>query len=189
MKPSTAVAGAIIFTFLSTHRKSDIMKNTLVLTVLLAVCGAGFAQTIDRVKVTDNDLNCQQIYGEIIQMDGVIARAAQAAPAAVADNSVAANAGSQMAGAVAQSALANVVARSGGSFGGFGGLGNMFGGIAQQITQGATAQQAANSGAAQQQAATAQQNQALQGQQAQARKDHLTGMFLSKGCKMGDIQK
>lgn len=49
----------------------------------------------------------------------------------------------------------------------------MFGGIAQQIIQGATAQQ----------------NQALQGQQAQARKNQLTGMYLSKGCRMGDIQK
>ena len=161
------------------------LKKILALAAVLAVSGAGFAQTIDRVKMTDNDLNCQQIYGEIIQMDGVIARASQAAPAAVADNSTAAN----VAGAVAQSALANVVGRSGGSFGGFGGLGNMFGGIAQQMTQGATAQQAANSGAAQQQGATAQQNQVLQGQQAQARKDHLTGMFLSKGCKMSDIQK
>lgn len=161
------------------------MKKTIALTALLAVCGAGFAQTIDRVKMTDNDLNCQQIYGEIIQMDGVIARSSQAAPATVADNGAAAN----IAGAVAQSALANVVGRSGGSFGGFGNLGGMFGGIAQQMTQGVTAQQAANSGAAQQQVATAQQNQALQGQQAQARKDHLTSMFLSKGCKMGDIQK
>ena len=46
MKPSTAVAGAIIFTFLSTHRKSDIMKNTLVLIALLALCGVGFAQRL-----------------------------------------------------------------------------------------------------------------------------------------------
>ena len=31
--------------------------------------------------------------------------------------------------------------------------------------------------------------QQIYGQQAHARKDHLTSMFLSKGCKMGDIQK
>ena len=34
----------------------------------------------------------------------------------------------------------------------------------------------------------AQQN-GLLAQQAQGRKEHLTGMFLSKGCKMADIQK
>lgn len=68
---------------------------------MLAVCGAGFAQTIDRVTMTGNDLNCQHIYGKTIQMDGVIARAVQAAPAAVADNSAATNAGRQVAGALA----------------------------------------------------------------------------------------
>ena len=118
--------------------------------------------------------------------------AAQAA--APVDNS--AVIGGQVAGAVAQTALAAAAAKSGSSFGGFGGfggsgggLGNMFGGIAQQLVQGATAQQAAANGAAQQQVAAVQQNQALQGQQAQARKEHLTGMFLSKGCKMSAIQK
>jgi len=33
----------------------------------------------------------------------------------------------------------------------------------------------------------AQQN-ALLGQQAQGRKEHLTGLFLSKGCKLADVQ-
>ena len=149
------------------------------------------AQTIERVKMTDNDLSCQQIYGEIGQMDKVVAMAAQqsaAATPAVAQDP-AANVGGQVAGAVAQTALAGAVAQNPGllgNLGGFGGgLGSMFGGIAQQFA----AQQAANAGAAQQQAATTQQSIALQAQQAQGRKEHLTGMFLSKGCKMSDIQK
>ena len=166
------------------------MKYSLVSVTLLALLTTGVqAQNIERVKMTDNDLNCQQIYGEIGQMDGVIARANQPVATPLAQPDVSAG----VAGAVAQTALAGAMARSAGSFGGFGnfggGLGNMFGGIAQQMAQGATAQQAASSGAAQQQAAATQQNQALQSQQAQGRKEHLTGMFLSKGCKMSEIQK
>ena len=166
------------------------MKYSLLSVALLALLATGVqAQNIERVKMTDNDLSCQQIYGEIGQMDGVIALANQPVPAPLAQPDAAAG----VAGAVAQTAIAGAMARSAGSFGGFGnfggGLGNMFGGIAQQMAQGATAQQAATSGASQQQAAGAQQNQAMQSQQAQARKEHLTSMFLSKGCKMSDIRK
>lgn len=153
------------------------------------------AQTIERVKMTDNDLSCQQIYGEIGQMDKVMSLAATTPPPAAGTQVADAgnNVGGQVAGAVAQTALATAVAQNPGmlgNFGGFGGgFGSMFGGIAQQLVQGATAQQAASNGAAQQQAAAVQQNMALQAQQAQGRKEHLTGMFLSKGCKMSDIQK
>ncbi len=170
------------------------MKYSLVSAALLAVFATGVqAQNIERVKMTDNDLSCQQIYGEIGQMDGVIALASQPVPAPLAQPDATAGMGGQVAGAVAQTAIAGALARSAGSFGGFGnfggGLGNMFGGIAQQMAQGATAQQAASSGAAQQQAAATQQNQALQSQQAQGRKEHLTSMFLSKGCKMSDVKR
>ena len=170
------------------------MKYSLVSVALLALLASGVqAQNIERVKMTDNDLSCQQIYGEIGQMDGVIARASQPVATPLAEPDATAGMGGQVAGAVAQTAIAGALARGAGGFGGFGnfggGLGNMFGGIAQQMAQGVTAQQAANSGAAQQQALAAQQNQALQSQQAQGRKEHLTGMFLSKGCKMSNIQK
>lgn len=168
----------------------------------LAACSlalSAVAQTIERVKMTDNDLSCQQIYGEIIQMDGVIAKANQPAlpgtavpgGAPTADNSAASAAAAGVAGAVAQQALGQAVARSGfGGFGGFGGgLGNMFGNIAAGAAQ-QQAQQAVTQQTAVQQAAAAQAQQgALQSQQAQARKEHLTGLFLSKGCKMADIQK
>ena len=146
-----------------------------------ALVGAGVqAQTIERVRMTDNDLSCQQIYTESLQMDAVVARAA------VDPN---ANATAQVAGAVAQAAVVNSAARSGfGGFGNFGGgslLGGLLGGVAQQAATNNAQQQMANQQAAAQQA---QQN-GLLAQQAQGRKEHLTGMFLSKGCKMADIQK
>jgi hypothetical protein len=146
---------------------------------------SAMAQTIERVKMSDNDLSCQQIYNEIGMMDGVIARANQAAPAAAP---AADGAGAAVAGAVAQQALGQVAARTGfGGFGGFGGggggLGGMFGSMLGQAAQ----QQAA--AATQPQAAPQNQQGAALAQQAQGRKEHLTGVFLSKGCKMGDIQK
>lgn len=180
------------------------MKHTLISAALFAgLASAGAqAQTIERVKMTDNDLSCQQIYGEINQMDFVIARGSAPAAVQVAQADPNAVAGAQMANAVAQTAVAAALVKNAGSFGGFGNLGNlgnlggaagglggMFGGLAQ-LAQGATAQQAANSGAAVQQM-TAQQVAGNSGQtvQAQARKEHLTGMFLSKPCKMSEIQK
>ena len=151
-----------------------------------ALVGAGVqAQTIERVRMTDNDLSCQQIYTESLQMDAVVARAVQ--PVAAVDPN--ANATAQVAGAVAQAAVVNSAARSGfGGFGNFGGgslLGGLLGGVAQQAATNNAQQQMANQQVAAQQA---QQN-GLLAQQAQGRKEHLTGMFLSKGCKMADIQK
>ena len=145
-----------------------------------ALVGAGVqAQTIERVRMTDNDLNCQQIYNETVQMDAIMARASQPAMPVAA----------QVAGAVAQAAVVNSAARSGfGGFGNFGGgslLGGLLGGVAQQAATNNAQQQMANQQVAAQQA---QQN-GLLAQQAQGRKEHLTGMFLSKGCKMADIQK
>ncbi|MES2414485.1 MAG: hypothetical protein V4614_11830 [Pseudomonadota bacterium] len=163
--------------------------------VLAALLSSAHAQTIERVKMTDNDLSCQQIYGEIGQMDSMIAKASLPAPGVqVASADAGSNVGSQIGGAVAQTAMAAAVAQNpsgfGSMFGGLGGgLGSMFGGLAQMAAQTASAQQAAAAGAAQQQAAQAQQNQGLVAQQAQGRKEHLTGMFLSKGCKMSDLQK
>lgn len=153
---------------------------------LLVACLPAQAQTIERVRMTDNDLSCQQIYNETVQMDGVMARAAQpAAPVAVAADP-AANVGTQVAGAVAQAAIVNTAARGG--FGGFGGgslLGGLLGGAAQQAATANAQQQAL----AQQQAALQAQQGALLGQQAQGRKEHLTTLFLSKGCKLADVQK
>lgn len=144
------------------------------------------AQTIERVRMTDNELSCQQMYNETVQMDAVIARASQpvamAAPAADPNATV----GVQVAGAVAQTAIAHGAVRGG--FGGFGGgslLGGLLGGAAQQAAAANAQQQAV----AQQQAAQQAQDGAVLAQQARGRKEHLTAMFLSKGCRLGDMQK
>ncbi|RYF44257.1 MAG: hypothetical protein EOO25_00320 [Comamonadaceae bacterium] len=157
----------------------------LTLIAALAVCSAvSHAQTIERVKMSDNDLNCQQVFDEIRQMEAVISRAAApgvTAAAPGADPNAGANAavGAQMAGAVAQQAMAT------GGFGGFGGFGGMLSGLVQA----AGAHQASQQAAAQQTAALQAQQNAVISQQAQGRKEHLTTVFLSKGCKMGDVAK
>jgi hypothetical protein len=167
----------------------DISMKQLTAIALALVCAAGSAsaQTIERVKMTDNDLSCQQVFNEITQMDAMIARANQpvaaAAPAQDAGNS---GAGSAIAGAVAQQAIGQAAARGG--FGGFGGgFGGMLGGVLG-AAQNNTAQQQQQA-AAQQAAAQQQQQNSLIGQQAQGRKEHLTGVFLAKGCKMSEIQR
>lgn len=161
-----------------------ISRKLASLTALILVAAAAQSQTIERMKMTDGDLTCQQIFTEIKQMDSVIAQAnAAPAPAPAADNAV----GSQVAGAVAQQALGMAAARTGGlgglggmfgGSGGGGGLGGLFGGIAQQAVQQAVAPAPAAAPAG---------NPAL-GQQAAGRKEHLTGLFLGKQCKMSDVQ-
>jgi hypothetical protein len=179
-----------------TFVKSNVSTARLpTLFVAAALCLAGtiaHAQTIERARMTDNDLSCQQIYNETVQMDAVISRVSQpVAPVAVAADT-SANVGAQVAGAVAQTAIAQGAVRSG--FGGFGGLGGFGGGSLLGGLLGGAAQQAATTNA-QQQAMAQQQNnlQAQQGavmaQQAQGRKEHLTTLFLSRGCKLGDMQR
>ncbi len=176
--------------------KSNVSTARLpTLFVAAALCLSGtiaHAQTIERARMTDNDLSCQQIYNETVQMDAVISRVSQpVAPVAVAADT-SANVGAQVAGAVAQTATAQGAVRSG--FGGFGGLGGFGGGSLLGGLLGGAAQQAATTNA-QQQAMAQQQNnlQAQQGavmaQQAQGRKEHLTTLFLSRGCKLGDMQR
>ena len=172
---------------------------TLASTTLLALVATTLAaQTIERVKMTDGDLSCQQIYLETVDMDGVIAKnkpATTAAPAATGVNAgQVAGIATQAEGAanIAQGA-ATISAYSGG-FGGFGAaiglssLGSLLGGAAK-VAQGSAAQQAASDSVAQQKAVAEQQAMAQIVSQAQARKDHVTSLFLSKGCKMSEIQK
>ncbi len=147
--------------------------------LVLAAAGAQ-AQTIERVKMSDNDLSCQQVYDEIRQMEAVVARVS-APPATATADPAAGNsaAGAQMAGAVAQQALATS------GFGGFGGFGGMLSGLVQA----AGAHQAQQQAAAQQSGALQAQQNAVLMQQAQGRKEHLTTLFLGKGCKMSEIAK
>jgi hypothetical protein len=166
---------------------STVGLPTLALATVCTLSGAAAcAQTIERMRMTDNDLSCQQIYNESVQMDAVIARASQPAVAAAPAADPNANVSAQVAGAVAQTAIAHGAVRSG--FGGFGGgslLGGLLGGAAQQAATANAQQQAV----AQQQAAVQAQQGALLAQQAQGRKEHLTTLFLAKGCKLGDVQK
>lgn len=153
--------------------------------VAMLVLGAAAvqAQTIERVKMSDNDLNCQQVYDEIKQMEAVVTRVSAPTAGAAADPAAGNSAmGAQVAGAVAQQALAT------GGFGGLGGFGG-FGGMLSGLVQAAGAQQAQQQAAAQQSGALQAQQNAVLMQQAQGRKEHLTTVFLSKGCKMGDIAK
>jgi hypothetical protein len=172
------------------------MKHTLLLGALaMATASLAHAQSIERVKLTDNDLSCQQIYTEIGTMDTFIslggsqpAPAAVAQPAAAPDNNAA---GIQVASAM----LGQVAARSGngGGFGNFlgggspaaglGGLGGMFGSLA------AAAQQAQQPPAAAPQPAAQASQVAVLAQQAQGRKEHLTSLFLSRPCKLSDVKK
>ncbi|RYX95364.1 MAG: hypothetical protein EOO28_11410 [Comamonadaceae bacterium] len=46
--------------------------KTGVLAAAALVCASGSAQTIERVRLTDNDLSCAQIYAEAQQMDTMI---------------------------------------------------------------------------------------------------------------------
>ena len=213
------------------------MKRTLI-ALATAACSLAHAQTIERVRMSDNDLGCRQIVAEASMMDSFLARsAALPPPQMVSAVAAAAPDTSGVGGQVAQQALAQLAAR-----GGLGSLGSLFSGggaPAQQVAQAQALQQAAALVAAQQagsnvatQNALAQQAAALAGnrsgslggfggllsglvqaagasqqaapaaaampvsqqssadtalgQQAQARKEHLTNLFLSKGCKMSD---
>ncbi|MDO9359641.1 MAG: hypothetical protein Q7T70_11680 [Polaromonas sp.] len=163
------------------------MKLTVLSAALLLGITTVHAQTIERVRMTDNDLSCQQVFDEIKQMDAVISRATApgvVAAAPGADPSSGANAamGAQVAGAVAQQAMAT------GGFGGLGGFGG-FGGMLSGLVQAAGAHQASQQAAAQQTAALQTQQNAVLSQQAQGRKEHLTTVFLAKGCKMSEVAK
>lgn len=176
------------------------MKHTKLLGALaMAAASLAHAQSIERVKLTDNDLSCQQIYTEIGTMETFIslgatqpAAPAVAQPAPAPDNNAA---GLQVANAM----LGQVAARSGGGggFGNFlgggnpaaslGGLGGMFGSLAAAAQQAQQAPVAAPQ-AAPQPAAQASQVAVL-AQQAQGRKEHLTTLFLSRPCKVSDVKK
>lgn len=72
------------------HARSFVLAATAL--ALGAMTSSGFAQTIERVRLIDNELNCTQIYAEVQQMDTLVQLAGTmtpvpvptAAPAAVA---------------------------------------------------------------------------------------------------------
>lgn len=136
----------------------------LALTAVFSLCAN--AQNIERIKITDNDLNCRQIHDELGAMDQAIADAKQAQ--ASSENTATAG---QVGGVAAE------VASRTGLFGQVGGLfGHIAGTVASKTAANVT-EQTGKQGA--------QQN-ADREKQALARKEHLTSTFLAKGCKSSD---
>jgi hypothetical protein len=135
---------------------------------MCAVVQAQPVGNIDRVKLTDGEASCLQLHTEIGDMDKIAA----AAKAEQEKSSTTATA------AGAANVAAEVVGRTGGFFGAFG---SVVGGIVGQ-----TATQAA-AGAAKQSAEQSAQQSGERIRQAQARKEHLTTLFLAKACKVSDL--
>lgn len=154
-------------------KQGAVMKFVRILPVVTVfAASAAFAQQatapgpIDRVKITDNELSCAQIHGEIGDMDKVVGEA-RAIEAKQKTNTTAAGA----AGTAAE------VAGRTGLFGAIGGLtGHLFGQLAAQTAAGAVQQTSAQSA----------QQAGERARQAVARKEHLTGLFLAKDCKASD---
>ncbi len=122
---------------------------------------------IERIKMTDNELTCAQLYAESGEMDKAIA---------AAQESQASGNNTAMAGSAANVA-AEVAGRTG-LFGQFGGVaGALFGRTAAQTAAG-VAQQSGQMTAAQ---------SADRIKQATARKEHLTTVFVARGCKASDL--
>lgn len=126
----------------------------------------GVAATIERVKITDNDLSCQQIFDERSAMDRHVADAREAQ-----------SSGKSKATAGQAAGVAAEVASRTGLFGALGGLtGHILGSVGSK----AAANVAEQSG---QQDAT----QAVEREKAAlGRKEHLSQLFLAKGCSASD---
>lgn len=121
---------------------------------------------IERVKITDNDLTCQSTYDELRGMDKIVAEA----KATQSSGQTTATAG-QAAGVAAE------VASRTGMFGALGGLtGHLLGTVASKTAAGVAEQQGQMTAAQ----AAEREKQAL------GRKEHLTQVFLAKGCSASD---
>lgn len=138
----------------------------LSLPLIAGIAQAQALEPIERVRITDNDLSCQQIFDERTVMDK-----------AIADAKVAQSSGQTTATAGQAAGVAAEVASRTGLFGSLGGLGgHIFGTVASKTA----ANVAEQSG--QQDAAKAAERE----KQALARKEHLTQVFLAKGCSAAD---
>lgn len=144
------------------------MRGVCVCLAVLYSCFT-FAQapaSIERVKISDNDLTCQAMFDELQGMDKVIAEA----KSTQSSGQTTATAG-QAAGVAAE------VASRTGMFGALGGLtGHLFGTVASKTAAGVAEQQGQ---------ATAAQAMERE-KQALGRKEHLAQIFLAKGCSASD---
>jgi hypothetical protein len=127
------------------------------------------AQAIERIKLTDSELTCPQIYAEIEDMNKVVG-----ATRDERDTNANAAAAAGLTGEVTGAAV-HAAAMSG-SFGAAVGLAqaapllNLFGSATKTVAS-------ANEKASAERLADAK-----------ARKEHLTGLFVSKGCKLSDVK-
>jgi hypothetical protein len=189
---------------------------TLAVVMALASQAAKAQQTIERVKLTDNDLSCQQMYAEAQQMDTTMALAGpglpvvSAAPAATA-TPVAVVPGGALTLAQMHAPTAALATQQGLSAQYQQQIANNMAaaqqngrnsaapspaqpsGLAGALGTGMLGSLLARTGAAAAAPATVpapvQAAGAGLGAQARARKDHLTGLFLSRGCKLSEMQK
>lgn len=123
---------------------------------------------IDRVKLTDGSLTCPQIQDEVKQMEGIVTEAQASQSSGQTKNTAGAAAG----------VAADVASRTG-IFGALGGLGgHLFGSVASKAAAQSVEQQGATDAA---QAAERQK-------QAQARKEYLSQLYLSKSCGSTDAK-
>jgi hypothetical protein len=146
------------------------MKTALVFCAAVVVGIPLHAQqlaAIERIKLGDNELTCAQLNGEVLAMDKAVQEARDMETQGQS---------TQTAGA-AGGVAAQVAQRSGV----FGQIGGLFGQIAGSVAAQTAASVTQQSG--QQTVVQAQERQ----RQAQARKEHLTALFLNRGCKTSDL--
>ncbi|MDZ4202962.1 MAG: hypothetical protein U1C96_12545 [Gallionella sp.] len=142
--------------------------SIVVLPALLSFAVSVQAESIERIKITDNELSCRQIYDELGSLDKTIAKAKETQ----SSGQTTATTG-QAAGVAAE------VATRTGFFGQFGGLsGHLLGSVASKTAANVTEQSGQQ---------TAQQAAETE-RQAQARKEHLTGLFISRSCKASELK-
>ncbi|MBI5936609.1 MAG: hypothetical protein HY850_02045, partial [Betaproteobacteria bacterium] len=122
---------------------------------------------VERVRLGDNELSCKDLHAEAGQMDKLIAEA----KAAESDGNATSTAGS----------VAGVAAKVAGGTGLFGQIGGLLGGVVGQAATEAAA------GLAQQTGQQGAQQAAERRRQALARKEHVSSLFVGKGCKVSDL--
>lgn len=144
-------------------------KSCYVLLALVTPVTLAFAQSIDRVKLTDGDMSCSQIYREIGEMEDIMG-VAQAERTNSSTTSATAGMAQQATGVAVHAAAMS------GSLGAAVGLAQaapilgLFGSVTKASAD------------SKEKASTERMADA------KARKEHLTGMFVSRNCKLSEVQ-
>jgi hypothetical protein len=141
----------------------------LLFALICTTAPALHAQSIERMKLTDGDLTCPQIYAEVGEMEKVMG-IAKDDKSASANTSAAAGMTQQATGVAVHAAAMS------GSMGAAVGLAQaapllgLFGNVAKAAAD------------------SKEKESAERMADAKARKEHLTGLFVSKGCKLSDVR-